>query len=508
MAMQYNTQTGQWFDDEVVNAFSQPITQGINMTPYTQEPQVTQAMIDEIPQGQPWDSADVPIDTSFLDDSAWKGAVDSDYSDYEVQKVDGTTHNLVTDETGVDMTAPAERNSMTNELTAALQTGDPIALQRAHERNMELMGQTGFDYGLETEKDGWKTALASLGTTGLLVALAKRRGADDVQLANMAGGGLTSAAQAVKAHQGRMERQGNIDYLEAQGYLPEDIKQWLSSGNGDDLINLLKNRPFAESRTDKIGNYSKGDTLPDGSKAKKDGSYQSFYTFTKSGLPQIAGVEYVGDLNQKNLQTDQALKVAQLQLGYDQLAAQQAQKVATQNAKQLELGQQSVSDTGFTVNTLDLINDLYTSGESRSGLFNRQIGEQATGTVEGRMFTVDENIRDFESDLEGLQSSLQMIGMSEYLKGNPHQAQVQAAGEVFGQLDLRNSWSQNKGIINRATDDMVRGLGNAFEYMPPQYQQQFLNELSNKGMLKQGTDSQGNTGMYLTVAGNTYALGG
>ncbi|NVC72607.1 hypothetical protein [Vibrio vulnificus] len=481
-----------WLDDEVVNAFNnQPITQGINMTPYTQEPVVTQDMIDEIPE------ANTSYDAVT---SATSGA--NDYSQYEVLKVDGTTHNLVTDEEGVDTTSPAEKNGMTNELTAALQTGDPVALQRAHERNMELMGKTGFDYGLQTEKDGWKTALASLGTTGLLVALAKRRGADDVQLANMAGAGLTSAAQVIKHHQDRMERQGNIDYLVAQGYLPEDIKAWLSTGNSDDLINILRNRPHAEARKDQIGHFSKGETLPDGSKAKKDGSYQTFYTFTQAGLPQVASVEYIGDLAQKNLQTDQALKVAQLQFGYDQLAAQTANQASTQQKAQLEQANQVAKDTGFTVNTLDLINDLYTTGESRSGFFNRQIGEQATGTIESRIFTVDENIRDFEGQLEGLKSSLQMIGMSEYLKGNPHQAQVEAAGEVFGQLDLRNSWTMNKSIINRATDDMVRGLGNAFQYMTPQHQQQFINELSNKGMLK--TAPNGTT--YLRVAGNNYVF--
>lgn len=479
MALQFNNATGMWFDDEVVNAFQGGITDGIDMTPYTGE-------------------------VVSMTPDATTSASDVASAPYEVLKVDGTTHNLVTDETGVDKTLPSVKNNANNELNAALQSGDEYALTKAHRRNMELMGQSGFDYGLKTEADGWATTLTALATSALVLAIAKKQGADNAQLAPMAGEALKVSGRIMKSHQDRLSRQGNIDYLEAQGYLPEDIRAWLETGNQEDLISTLKNRPYAETLTDKLQHFSKGDTLPDGTKAKKSGSYQTFYTHTMSGLPQVASVEYVGDLAQKNLQQDLAIKqrkneidAAKVQLGYDQMAFQRQQKQAEQQVTEQEKQKDLTSGLANTFQFMSLVDTM----SKHEGL------NPAHGWTSMFPTTAGSDAANYESMFGSLkgQSFLEMRD-SFGTMGSITDAQMEMISNALESMDLSQSPAEVRRSLTNIANHLTQTINNVWTELDDTSKQQMINYANGIGVQLQ-VSPDGNSVQVVGTSRPTQAVG-
>ncbi|PMM20306.1 hypothetical protein [Vibrio breoganii] len=227
--------------------------------------------------------------------------------EFTIANNDGTTTNVVTGETDVIPNAKDD-----TELSEAIERDD---VDEYTNQFLTKIGaqKSAYDYDLKEQKHGYMPALSSFAVTALGAYLAKERGASDKQIGTMLTTSMISGGKQIQDIQDRIGRQKHIDALEAKGYLHEDIDAWLKSGDSKDLTAQAKAKGAlaAQSRQNKTGYYAKGDTLPDGSKATREGQYEITYTNTLAGVPQVANIHFAG--NETALKHDQQIERIRLQ---------------------------------------------------------------------------------------------------------------------------------------------------------------------------------------------------
>ncbi|PMG45635.1 hypothetical protein BCU90_17375 [Vibrio lentus] len=306
---------------------------------------------------------DVPVDTSFIDESKWipvgeQQPVTNPIStpsnpQYVVHNNNGTTTDVITGQAGVEKEAPSVKNaSSSSELNDVIQNGDDYAIQEFDREFLSKLGNKDaeFDYGLLDESTAWQAPLVSLLTTGLTAALGSRAGMDERQVATMMADGIRRSGMDYKKNRDRIGRQSNIQALEAIGHTKAEIRKWLDTNDLDDLSRDTKNRPFVNSKTQMSNYYSKGEEMPNGDKASQDGTYTTFFTFNRSGVPQVAHITYDGNLEGKKLENDYAIE--ELKHGNKQREAQ-AEEAAEINSA-LRLSTETLQAVDQAIQTGDL----------------------------------------------------------------------------------------------------------------------------------------------------------
>lgn len=269
-----------------------------------------------------------PIDTESTYQEAQSMPYFSDGLGWKVANSDGTSTNIVTGETEIDGTNPKEKQESGSGIADAHANGD---LKAYTDQVMVRAGlkKRDYEYDLVDQKDGWLPALSQFAITGLGAYIAKKRGASDKSIGTMLSTSLIQGGKHLKGIQNQIQRQDKIDYMEASGYLGEDIQAWLKSGDEKDLYETLKNRPFAEDKGKQTAYYEKGAKLPNGDIAKSTGNYTTHYTYTMDGTPQVAHISYDGD--SIGIQNDKAIELEKLKHGF-RLAEQEHQQEIDQGS--------------------------------------------------------------------------------------------------------------------------------------------------------------------------------
>ncbi|HDZ3730321.1 TPA: hypothetical protein RSW61_001919 [Vibrio harveyi] len=285
--------------------------------------------------------------------------VDVINQDYNVSLPNGQIKNVVTGQVDVDATAPREKqargNTLNDTLQLARETGDRELITEQVRDDLVRAGDKNaqFDYQMKNESDAWLEAGLSLFSTGLAAYAAKRMGADDQQFGVMLADGFRRSGVSLQSAYDEIGRQTNIPYLEARGYTKEAILQYKRTGDQKVLEESLWNRPFAKSKESSVAYFEKGEPLPNGIIASRSGNYSVYNTFSEDGTPQVADIQYMGNLEGKRLEND--LAIQQLKQTQKAQATQQAEQADAQASIQL------------SQETLQAVNDAIHFGDLAGG---------------------------------------------------------------------------------------------------------------------------------------------
>ncbi|EJG1032685.1 hypothetical protein C4G51_RS18650 [Vibrio parahaemolyticus] len=364
--------------------------------------------------------------------------------DYNISLPNGQVKNVVTGQTDIDATAPREKqargNTLNDTLQIARETGDRELITEQVRDDLVRAGDKNaqFDYQMKNESDAWLEAGLSFGSTLLAAYIAKRMGADDQQFGVMLADGFRRSGVSLQSAYDEIGRQTNIPYLEARGHSKEAILQYKRTGDQKALEESLWNRPFAKSKESSVAYFEKGDPLPNGTIAPRSGNYSVFNTFTEDGTPQVADIQYMGNLEGKRLEND--LAIEQLKQGQKVQKAQAEEQADIQSSIQL------------SQETLQAVDDAIRFGDLAGG--------DHTGFIDQYTPTFFQDTQRADAAFQRAKNLLTIDNL-DLMKGVLTDRDVEILRGAATSMDEKYQWGVNKQELLRVRAKIAQAIADA-----------------------------------------------